>query len=182
MKKWAIRITFTTFFIAYAVSLASEIASSVSGIVVAGFILIFLVMVSVLTDGIGVAVTACDVEPLEKLVLKNVKGAKSALYLVQKAEMVNNICSDVIGDICSIISGACGAAVVVEIMQYINNQKIGVIIAITVSSLLAAFTVGGKAFVKYIAINKSLDYVLYSAKIISKFYNLEKRYEKRMKK
>lgn len=179
---WWVKISVITFFMALGISLLSELASSVSGLVVATLILFFLIIVSVLTDGIGVSVTACDITKIERLVKKGAKHSKAAYILVVNAERVNNICADVIGDICSIISGACGAAIVVELLRYLEGDKLGFLISIVVSSLTAAFTVGGKAFVKSIAMHKAEEFVLYSAKILSKIYNIEKHYDKVMSK
>lgn len=181
-KFWWVKITICTFFIALIVSMLSELASSVSGIVVATLILLFLILISVLADGIGVSVTACDINEVRKLVKRNTPCSKEALILVENAEKVNNICADVIGDICSIISGACGAAIVIELMRFITDARVSTIIAIIVSSITAAITVGGKAIVKSIAINKSLEFVMYSVKIINKIINIEKAHNKHKKK
>lgn len=181
---WAIKITFITFCLGMLISLASELASSASGIVVAGMIIIFLLVVSVLTDAIAVAVAASDVEEFAALasVSPNNKTIKLAHKLVKNKDRVNNICADVIGDVCSILNGACGATIALEVMRLFQTDKLSLLVSITFSSILAALTVGGKAMVKSIAIGRSREFVLYSAKIIriftSPFDKIHKRSNK----
>lgn len=168
-KFWPLKISITTFFIGLIVSLLSEVASSVSGIVVATLIIVFLMLIAILTDGIGVAVTACNVQKIAKLHLESPddKALRFAYRMAINAERVNNICADVIGDVCSIINGACGAAIVIEIIKFVP-QKYDMLAGILVSSALAAITVGGKAYFKTFAIQKSDEFIIYSAKILSR--------------
>jgi CBS domain containing-hemolysin-like protein len=102
---------------------------------------------------------------------RKVASAKVAVKLVQNAEKVSNICNDVIGDMCSIISG--GAATTIVIKIALNNPNM-YIYSIVMSSLIAAITVGGKAFFKSIAIKRSKDIIMFSSKILSVFYRPKK--------
>jgi CBS domain containing-hemolysin-like protein len=98
-----------------------------------------------------------------------IKGAKTAVKLLKNAEKVNNICSDVIGDICGIISGALGAAIVLKIFSSGGINADTSIISILFSSLTAAITVGGKALGKRIAMTNSREIVYFVARVLSVF-------------
>ena len=102
----------------------------------------------------------------EIMASRKVKGATQAVKLVNNAEKVSNICADVIGDICGIISGSCSATIVI---MFASNNPNEYIFNILMSSVVAAITVGGKAFFKKIAIKKSKDIMLLAGKIISIF-------------
>ena len=66
--------------------------------------------------------------------------------------MVANICCDVVGDICGIVSGALGATLVVVIGDSLMNI---VLLSALMSGLVSALTVGGKAIMKGIAIQNA---------------------------
>ena len=57
---------------------------------------------SVIFDIIGMAVTAANMKVLLENKSRDVKGANIAIWLVKNAEKVSCICTDVVGDICSI--------------------------------------------------------------------------------
>lgn len=171
MKKhrnnWALKISLITFGVGMVVGFSSNIASSESGLVVASLVIAFLLVVSALMDGLGVAVASCKLAEVNSVRCNNAKIRGLAEKMVKNAERVNNICNDVIGDVCSVLSGACGAEIVIELMRFIPDE-LNLLTAVTVSSFLAALTVGSKALVKSIAINKSAEFVVYSASVMVK--------------
>ncbi len=162
--KWTIKITVVTFALSLLVSFITEILSSKSNVVVSLLMLTLLVLISIVFDTIGVAATSCDVASLFLAANMNVKGATEAIKLVKNAEKVSNICADVIGDMCGIISGACSAAIVI---MFAANNPNDYLFNILTSSIVAAITVGGKAFFKKIAIKKSKEVMLFAGKILS---------------
>lgn len=156
------------------VGLSSSFASSESGIVVASLVIVFLLIIGALMDGIGVAVASSKVSDVKGMQVRNRAAQELAVKLVTNAERVNNICNDVIGDVCSVLNGAFGAEIVIELMHIIPDQYL-VLVSVTISSLLAALTVGSKAIIKSIAINRCNEFVLYSAHLFIKIKNLFKR-------
>lgn len=103
---------------------------------------------------------------------KKIRGARQAIRLVQSADTVSNICNDVIGDICSTISGAMGAAIAARLIlgaSHTNELLSGII----VSSLIAAMTVGGKAIGKKIAVSRSHQVVFALGKVFAFFSDKE---------
>ena len=183
---WPLIITMITFCLSLLFSLISELATKPTGlvatdIIIAIILLCLLIITSIIFDGIGVSVTSCDLAPLNSMAARKVPHAKIAIMLVKNASKVNNICADVIGDICGIVSGACGASLVVSIMALAEGGN-GFVIAILVSAFIAAFTVGGKAVEKTIAIKRSQDIVLLAARVIGIFYKPDRKNKKNARK
>ena len=138
------------------------------GIVFTSILLLVFVAMGIIFDGVGVSVTSCELAPLVSMASRKVKGSKTAIKLVKNAEVVSNICNDVIGDCCSIMSGACTATLVLKIVESLpaTPEKI---LAVGVSALVSAMTVGGKACLKTVAINKSKEFVMLTSRILSVF-------------
>lgn len=164
-RNWTIKITAITFLLAALFSLMSEVASAKANLVIAGLLLLFLITISIVFDGVAVSVTSCDLPPLLACASRKIAGAKTAIRLVKNAEKVSNICADVIGDICGIVSGACTIAIVAKIEEIYPEGNMFVV-AILLSSVVAALTVGGKAYVKGFAIKNSKEMVLFVARLI----------------
>lgn len=164
---WTIKITVVTFFLSAFFSFISELTSSNAHISVMAILLVVLVALSIVTDAIGVAATSCDLAPLLAMASRKEPGSKKAIMLVKNAERVSNICCDVIGDICGIISGACTIAIVIKIT--VDNPTANYWVSILLSSIVAAVTVGGKSFFKTIAVNNSKELIMFVARILSVF-------------
>lgn len=175
---WAIKITVVTFVLTIFFSFLSELTSSSGNIIVAILLLTFLILGNIVFDGIGVAVTACNLSPLVSMSSRRIYGAKTAVNLVKNAEKVSNICSDVIGDIFGIVSGACSVAIVIKLMTLFQNPN-QQILTIGLSSIVAAITVGGKALIKEIAIKNSKELVLFVSRIIAVFSKEERKCRKK---
>ncbi len=175
---WPLKVTVITLVLSAFFSFSTEIVSTKSNLVVALLICILLILISIIFDGIGVAVTNCDIKPLTAMASKKIPGSKIAIRLVQNSEKVSSICCDVIGDICGVISGACSAAIVLRIVQYSGSDTFKLVISIVASALIAAITVGGKAIEKTIAIKNSKDLVMFTARILGIFIKEDKRGKK----
>ena len=175
---WWLKAAVISFVLAGFFSFLSELTASAEQIVVIILLLAFLILASILFDAIGVAVTSCDVPPIASMASRKVYGAKTALWLVKNSGTVSSICNDVIGDIFGIISGACSAAVVVKITLTLDAswQRW---LSIIISAVVSALTIGGKAFMKNIAINNSKDFVMFVARIISVFNKDERKIRKK---
>lgn len=166
---WAVQIFFLTFILSMSFSILSELLLSNSNVFIAFSLLAALLIIGILFDVVAVAVTSCSIEPFLAMAAKKIKGAKTAVKLIKNAEKVNNICSDVIGDICGIVTGALGASIVLKIFVTGGTNYDTAIVSILFSSILAALTVGGKAIGKRIAITNDKEIVFFAAKIISMF-------------
>lgn len=164
---WAVKITVITLCLSLVFSFITEITASKANIIIAMLLLMLLIIINIIFDGIGIAAASCELAPLLSMSARKIPGAKIAVILVKNAEKVSNICGDVIGDICGIVSGACSITIIAKLI--IDNPK-AYLFNIVLSSLVAALTVGGKAFVKNLAIKNSKELIMFASRVIGLVY------------
>lgn len=167
--RWVITITIWTFFLAMGISVSSEVVLSNTEISFAFIILIIIISIGVLTDIIGIAVTSASEKPFHAMAADKVEGAKYAIKLLKNAGPVSNFCNDVIGDICGILSGVAGASIIMN-LQVLPFSISRPLLTTILSGLVAAFTVGGKAIGKSIAINNAHIIVFNTARFLNFIY------------
>ncbi|MEX1377584.1 MAG: hypothetical protein AB1Z23_08915 [Eubacteriales bacterium] len=165
---WVAKIFAITIILATLLSLASEATLRNLSLPLAFIALIFFVFIGILFDTIGVAVATADITPFIAMSSKRVKGAKEGIFLLKRAEIVANICNDVVGDICGIISGAAGGIIMVSIVAKSQSMS-EVTISVILSALIAGFTVSGKAMGKIIAMKDNKEIVLAVGRFIHVF-------------
>jgi hypothetical protein len=154
---WAVGVTIISFVLSISIlfistGLFEKISPFFSFLVV-----LLIVLLGVVFDIIGVAVTAADEKPFHSMASKKYSGAKQAIKLIRNADKVASICNDVVGDICGVVSGTAGAAIIYRIFS--GNAGSGFIEA-AVGGIIAAVTVGGKAFAKKFGMNNS-NFIIY---------------------
>ncbi len=159
--RWVITIFVITFFVSGAISLLSEELLSRSGMAVAFLILFVIVLVGILFDVVGVAVTSADERPFHSMAARKVPGAQEAIALLRNAERVGSICNDVVGDICGVISGSASAVIASKVIAHFTFSWPN-LVSLLMSALVAATTVGGKAIGKTYAI-KSCTAIVHQA-------------------
>ena len=113
---------------------------------------------------VGVAVTVANEEHFHAQASKKIKGSKTAIKLIRNSAKVSNFCADVIGDICGVLSGAISAIIALKLTESYGMSSY---FQFVISALVASFTVGGKAFTKEIAKNKSTEIISFITKIIN---------------
>ena len=169
---WPIIVTILAFFISLLFSFISESIMPSVPILIGIIILITFILIGIIFDMIGVAVTSSNEEPLHAMSSKKIKGAKKAVSFKKNADKVSSFCNDVIGDICGIISGSAGVAVATSLANTYNLNIFYTTLIVT--AIIAALTIGGKAFCKKIAINNNHKIVYLTAKILSNFEKKKK--------
>ena len=97
--KWLITVFITTFILSLFFNYISTGAISNLDIIPAIIILIIVILLGILFDIIGVAVTVADEKEFHAMASKKVKGSKCAIKLIRNSAKVASICADVIGDI-----------------------------------------------------------------------------------
>lgn len=127
-------------------------------------ILASIIGIAVIADILAVAVAAAEEAPFHAMASNRVSGAKEAVVLVRNGARVNSICADVIGDICGTVSGAIGAAIVLDLRSMLPTVP-SAVLSMLVLGLIAAATVGGKAYTKSFAIANANRIVGTAAKI-----------------
>lgn len=165
MIKWVVTIFLITIVISGMISLISDELMASSGIAAAFAILLGIVLIGIVFDVVGVAVTSADEVPFHAMAARKVPGAREALRLLRKAERVSSICNDVVGDICGVVSGSASAAIAVQILDHFEFTWPRVV-SLLMSALVAGLTVGGKAIGKTFAVNSSTTIVHSVGKII----------------
>ena len=172
IKYWAIKIAFITLLLSAGISVAAQAFLTDMPLIAAVFILVALIVVGILFDTIGVAVATCDETPLIAMSSKKIKQATYALPLLKNREIVSNFCNDVVGDICGIVSGAAGATISIKIIMFSSSLS-DTLVGIGISSLIAAMTVGGKAWGKKFALKNNKKIVIFLGSVIH-FFKPEK--------
>lgn len=169
INRWPLIALCLTFALSFAFSFGSEFILSNAGIILSAILLIFFLLLAMITDMIGVAITSAEIEPFNAMSAKKVKGAKECIKLIHNADRVSSIFCDIFGDICSILSGTVGATLSLQITNGRFTGIQAVLIASVVSAGIAGLTVFLKAVGKKFAINKSQSIIFAFGKVISFF-------------
>jgi CBS domain containing-hemolysin-like protein len=134
---------------------------------VGALIVLLIVIVGAAFDMLGVAAAAARETPFHAMASKRVYGARRAIFIVRNAEKVSSICSDVVGDIAGVLSGAGALAVSVQLAATIHaggwREELVVIL---MTAFITSITVGAKAFGKTLAIQSPTPIILFAAKLM----------------
>lgn len=167
---WAITVTIVSFALSLSILFVStELFEKISPFW-SFIIVLVIILIGVVFDLIGVAVTAADEKPFHAMASKKYAGARQAIKLIRNADKVSSVCNDVVGDICGVVSGTAGAAIIFRI--FMNRAQPGWVEA-AVGGLIAALTVGGKAFAKKFGMNNS-HFIIYQVGFILSFFKSSK--------
>ncbi len=167
--RWPLIVLAVSLFLSFSFSFLSELTLNGANLVVAIIVIIVFMSISILTDIIGVAVTAAVEVPFRAMAAKKVKGAKEGIILINNADKVASIVADILGDICGILSGAAGAVVTSKLIANITSEMNIVIVASLVSATIAGIIIFGKAMGKKIALDNCDKIVLMIGKIVHVF-------------
>jgi hypothetical protein len=177
---WPLLATVITFFLTISFSVIAEAVvtatapgriDAAAALAVMCAVILFFLIVSVIFDVISVAVAACDDTPFFSMAARKVRGAKASLHLLKNSHVVCSVCGDIVGDVCGIVSGAAGAAVALRMISGLvqENAYVQALIAILVSGVIAALTVGGKAVSKRVAMTHCVGIVQTLGKLLAPF-------------
>ena len=174
--RWVLTIFFLTIFISGFISFASDTIMANSTMFVAFIILLAIILIGIVFDVIGVAVTSADERPFHSMAARKVPGAQESIRLLRNAERVSSICNDVVGDICGVVSGSASATIAAQVLV---NFELSVenVIPLIMSALVAGLTVGGKAIGKTFAVHSCTKIVHSVGKLVwvfRRFHNIRK--------
>ncbi len=164
--KWLVTVFITTFILSLFFNYISTGAISNLDVIPAIIILVAVILLGILFDIIGVAVTVADEKEFHAMATKKIKGSKCAIKLIRNSAKVASICADVIGDIAGVLSGAISAIIALKIS---NVYTLDFNIQFLLSAVVASLTVGGKAIGKGIAQKYTTKIVAAVSKILSIF-------------
>lgn len=166
--RWVGTIVAIAFAISFGLSFISQSTIPKLSLFFGIILTLLFILIGVIFDIIGVAVTSADEKVFHSMNSRKVKGADVAVKFKKNAEKVSSFCCDVIGDICGIVSGAAAATIATILTVKIHTDPL--LTGLFIAAITASLTIGGKAIGKSFAINKS-DIILYEfAKLISYFY------------
>jgi len=168
-NRWLIIVTLTAFCISVVMSLFSTMALKSVPLLIAILITFTFIIIGIVFDTIGVAVTSGDITVFNSMSARKIKSGKIGVLLVKNASRVSSICCDVIGDVCGIVSGACGTVIVTIITNKTNANIL--LVTVLVSAIISALTIGGKAAEKSFAMKESTKII----KAVSSFLAIFKK-------
>ena len=160
-------VTILAFVISILMTLFSTVTLKNVSLLVAILITFFFILLGIIFDIIGVAVTSGDEVAFHSMSARKVKGGKIGVRLLKNTEKVSSVCCDVIGDVCGIVSGTSGVVIVSLIIKLTDINEL--LVSLLVTGLISSLTIGGKALGKGIAINKSKEIVTMVSKILTMF-------------
>lgn len=157
--RWAYKIFVLSIALSIVFSVISQSLFPRLSVFVSLFVIAFFVVVSTIFDMVAVAVTSANTQKLAKF--QDEKEYKTALKLVENTEKIASFCGDVVGDICSILSGAGGVSLVIN--MNITDPNVYFIATCLVSSLIAGLTIFCKAIMKTYAVKNAEKVVIKTA-------------------
>ena len=164
--RWVVTIFLVTIFVSGAITLISDEIMSSSGIITSFSILLVIVLIGIIFDVVGVAVTSADEVPFHSMAARKVPGAMESIRLLRNAERVSSICNDVIGDICGVVSGSASATIAAQLVAKLSFSW-PMLFGLLMSAFVSGVTVGGKAIGKTFAVNSSTSIVHFVGKTIA---------------
>lgn len=168
--RWPLIVLVTAFCISMMFGVLSEVALDGANIIISIVVILVFLVIAIITDMIGVAITSCDEKNLRAMAARKIRGAKEAIILQKNGDKVSSIFADILGDVCGILSGAAGASVASALITQNMSSFTGVVIASLVSAIIAALIIFGKALMKKYSMNHSEKIILIMGKIMSIFH------------
>ena len=165
--KWVFIVTILAFIISIVMTLFSTLVLENVGLLIAILITFLFILLGIVFDIIGVAVTSGDEVAFHSMSSRKVKGGKIGVKLMKNTSKVSSVCCDVIGDVCGIVSGTSGVVIVSLIIKLTDFNEL--LISLLVTGLISALTIGGKALGKGFAVSKSKEIVTIVSRMLSFF-------------
>jgi len=173
--KWTTFITIGAFLLSVIFSTATLGAESM-GVLSAIMMLLAIVLVGIVFDIIGVAVSTASEPPFHAMAAKRISGAKESIAIIRHAQQISSFCNDVIGDIAGIVSGAMTAAIVVNMAK--SGADNATVWNLVIAGLVAAVMIGGKAAGKGLAMTHNNTIVFATGKawhLVKKIFPFNKK-------
>ena len=151
---WLLKVFLITFGLSVFFNYVSSEVVEKLNMTISIVVLLFFLLLGVLLDLIATAVTAADEAPFHAKAADKKRGAKESVKLIKNADRVSNVCADVIGDICGILTGATSALIAVNMAKIFEFGNI-TIATMLMTAAVTALTVFWKGLGKKMAINNA---------------------------
>jgi CBS domain containing-hemolysin-like protein len=174
--RWSTAIAVITLVLAAIFSILSSLILSGVSLAIGILVVFIIVLIGIVFDAIGLSAAAANEVPFHSMAAEKVLGAREAINICRNADRFSSFCNDVIGDISGIISGTASTLVVIQLVLELNHQQdstMHYLLTVVFTSVVAALTVGGKAFGKSIAIHHATPIILFVGRI---FFYLEHKF------
>lgn len=166
--KYIITVLIGTFTIAVILGSGTEVILRLFPLSLTWILLVIVILIGIVFDIIGIAVTAADEAPHHARAAKKVFGARQSVYLIKCADIVANFANDIVGDITGTLSGAMGATIIISLVNnYPELSSWKVVLNILILALIASCTVTGKAWGKTFAINEANRIIEFTGRIVA---------------
>ena len=175
-QRWVLTVVCLSFGLSVVLSFVTSVFVESAGLLMALLSLIVLVMLGIVADVVGTAVTSADEQPFIAMASKRIAGARQALSLIRKAERVSSLLNDVVGDIVGIISGSAGSVIA---LYLVTKGLPSAVASVLITAFTSAFMIGGKAYGKGLAIANSERIVLLVGRIMALFSGRGKPHPKK---
>lgn len=164
-NKWTVIVTVLAFVLSVLFTLLTDGAEDLNNFVAIA-VLFIIVLISIICDMLGTAVSTATEEPFHAMAAQRIKGAKETIKIIRSAQQLSSFFNDVIGDIAGIISGSMTAAIVVKIA---TSPTSDMLLELILTGLVSALMIGGKALGKGYALTNSNTIVFILGRIICFF-------------
>ena len=115
--KWIFTVFLLSFLLAMFFTFIAETVISNVSLIIGIVITLIIVFIGIICDMVGVAISTVKTEPFNAMASKKIREAKTALMLIKNKDKVSSIFCDVVGDVCGVITGSTGAAIIVVIVS-----------------------------------------------------------------
>ena len=159
---------FFTFAVAFGIGLVAE-SIQVNSIVACCIIILLLMLIAFMGDIVAVAVAYAELPPFNAMASRKIKGARMCIRLIKNSDKVSSILSDVLGDVCAIVSGVIGVYLSTAIITEGLSAFQQILIIVTVTATISAIAVSVKSLAKKIAIKNSTKIVFGVGRVLSLF-------------
>jgi len=150
---WIIKVVIISIIASMVFTLVSTEILGRAGFVVSFALLAAFIIIGIIFDIVGIAVTVATENPFHSMASRRERGALESLRLLRNADRVNSFCNDVVGDVTGIVSGTTAALIAARLMISLNTENI--LFQLLILGLVTGLTIGGKAVGKVVAINNS---------------------------
>lgn len=153
----------SAFLLSFTMNLSFERLSQAIPLAFGVPLFLFVVILGVLSDAVGLAGARAKEEVLLSMASRKVTGAREAIWFVRNAPKVSSVFSDLMGDVAATLSGALAVAMAYKIREWLPG--IGWALATSAAVGTASFlSVGGKALFKPLTLKYAESIILFLGK------------------
>lgn len=169
-ERWIINVFLLSFFLAVVFSGITNFIGNYGNMIILVIITLTVCLIGILFDAIGTSLLTSNEATFHAKAAKKIRGSKETVKLIKNASFVANLCNDVIGDVCGIVSGGLGTVLAINIcLKYSLDHTITTIVA---SAIISSITIGCKAIGKNIAAKHDDEIIFTVGRLISYFKRL----------